>query len=119
MAKPTINQIFGTGATRLANGAAAPSAGLFIPDSALISAGLAAPTTATAEGHLVAICINAKSYLTQTAFESNIDQNIYIGDGFPSFTTRGTTNDSYRVNQPFVFNLAKLDNGGTIDPDDY
>lgn len=119
MAELTIVQIFGSGATRLANGAAAPSSGLFIPDSALTAAGLAAPATATAEGHLVAICKNAKASLTQTAFDSNIDQSIYVTDGFSSFTTRGTNNDPYRIDQPFVFNLAKPDTGSTIDPDDY
>lgn len=119
MPQPTVEQIFGPGATRLANGAAAPSAGLFIPDSALVAAGLGSPSTATAEGHLVALCINAKTYLTQAAFDSNIDQSIYVSDGFSNFTTRGTNNDPYRIDQPFVFNLAKIDSGATIDPDNY
>src|SRR4029450_12134552 len=107
MAEPTITQIFGTGATRLASGAAAPSAGLFIPDSALQTAGLATPTTASAEGHFAAVALNAQTYLTQTNFDANTDQSIYIASGFSSFTTRGTNNDSYRVDQ-LTINLAKL-----------
>lgn len=119
MAEPTITQIFGTGATRLANGAAAPSAGLFIPDSVLVAAGLTSPTTATAEGHLVSILIQAKGYLTQTNFDANIDQSVLINDGFTSFQTRGTDNDNYRIDQPFVVSLARLDDGTVIDPNNY
>ncbi|MEH1948169.1 MAG: hypothetical protein V7K77_14630 [Nostoc sp.] len=118
MAKPTLVQVFGTGTVRLASAAAAPSAGLFIPDSALQAAGLATPTTATAEGHLVAIAINAKSYLTQTSFDANPDQSLVIGDGFSSFTTRGTDNTVYRQDQ-LTLSLAKIDTGSTVDPDNY
>ncbi|BAY08616.1 hypothetical protein [Calothrix sp. NIES-2098] len=118
MAEPTIAQIFGTGATRLASGASAPSAGLFIPDTALIAAGLTTPTTASGEGHFVAVLINGQTYLTQTAFDSNIDQSIYVSTGFSSFTTRGTDNDPYTVRQ-LTINLAKLDDGSTLNPGDY
>lgn len=118
MAEPTLVQIFGTGTTRLASGAAAPSAGLFIPDSALIAASLADPTTASAEGHLAAILLAAQSYLTQTNFDANTDQSITIINGFSSFTTRGTNNDAYRVDQLTV-NLAKIDTGATLDADSY
>lgn len=118
MAEPTFVQVFGTGATRLASGATTASTGLFIPDSALITAGLADPTTATAEGHLVAIAVNAKSYLTQTNFDANIDQSIIVADGFSSFTTRGTDNTAYRQDQ-LTLSLAKIDTGSTIDPDSY
>ncbi|MFN6442114.1 MAG: hypothetical protein RMY35_035325 [Nostoc sp. DedSLP01] len=116
MAEPTLVQIFGTGTTRLASGATAASAGLFIPDSALTAAGLATPTTATAEGHLVALLLAAKTYLTQTNFDANTDQSILITDGYSSFVTRGTTN--YRQDQITV-SLAKVDSSSTIDPDNY
>ncbi|MEH1838128.1 MAG: hypothetical protein V7L20_05070 [Nostoc sp.] len=118
MAEPTLNQVFGTGATRLASGASTPSSGIFIPDSALISAGLTTPTTATAEGHLVAIVKNAESYLTQANFDANIDQSLIVVDGYSSFTTRGTNNTAYRQDQKTI-SLAKIDVGSTIDPDDY
>ncbi len=118
MAEKTIAQIFGTGATRLATAAAAPSSGLFIPDSALVAVGLATPSTATAEGHLIAIVLQAATTLTQSAFDANTDQSVYVSNGFSSFTTRGTNNNPYRVDQ-LTFNLAKVDSGATLDPDDY
>lgn len=119
MAEPTIAQVFGAGATRLANGAAAPSAGLFIPDSVLMNAGLTTPSTATAEGHLVAVLIQAKGYLSQANFDANVDQSIYVADGFTSFQNRGPNNDNYRIDQPFVISLARLDNVSTVDPNNY
>ena len=118
MPEKTIAQIFGTGASRLASGATTSSSGLFIPDSALILAGLATPSTATAEGHLAAIVLQAQTVLTQTAFGTDTDQSIYVSSGFSSFTTRGTDNQSYRVDQ-LTFNLAKIDSGSTLDPDNY
>ncbi|MBN3957502.1 hypothetical protein [Nostoc sp. NMS8] len=116
MTEPTLVQILGAGTTRLASGATTSTSGLFIPDSALTSAGLATPSAATAEGHLVALLLAAKSYLTQTNFDANTDQSILISDGFSSFTTRGTAN--YRQDQITV-SLAKVDTSSTIDPDNY
>ncbi|MEH1981409.1 MAG: hypothetical protein V7L27_19435 [Nostoc sp.] len=116
MAEPTLEQILGTGTTRLASGATTASTGLFIPDSALVAAGLATPSTATAEGHFVALLLAAKAYLTQSNFDANTDQSILLADGFSSFTTRGTTN--YRQDQITV-SLAKIDTSSTIDPDNY
>jgi hypothetical protein len=118
MSEPTIAQIFGTGATRLANAAPAPSSGLFIPDSVFTAAGLSSPSTATSEGLLIALILQSKSYLSQTNFDGNIDQSIYLEDGFASFVGRGTNNTSYRVDSISV-NLAKIDTNVTIDPNDY
>ncbi|MEH2200203.1 hypothetical protein [Nostoc sp.] len=118
MAEPTIVQIFGTNASRLVSGATTTSAGLFIPDSALITAGLTTPSTGTAEGHLVAIVKNAESYLTQANFDANIDQSLIVSDGFSSFTTRGTDNTAYRQDQKTI-SLAKIDTASTINPGDY
>ncbi|OYD92763.1 hypothetical protein CDG77_14010 [Nostoc sp. 'Peltigera membranacea cyanobiont' 213] len=118
MAEPTIVQIFGTGAARLANGDTVSTPGLFIPDSSLTSTGLTTPTTATAEGHLTAIVKKAESYLTQSNFDSNIDQSLIVGTGYPSFVNRGTDNTQYRVDQK-TLSLAKIDTGSTINPGDY
>lgn len=118
MAEPSFVQIFGTGVVRLASGATTPSAGLFIPDSALQIAGLTTPTTASAEGHLVAINLNAKSYLSESNFDANIDQSIYLEDGSPGFTTRGTDNTRYRTDQISMI-LSKVDTGATINPSSY
>lgn len=118
MSEPTIAQIFGTGATRLSNAAPAPSGGLFIPDSVLVAAGLTSPSTANAEGLLTAIILQAKTFLFQANFDANINQSIYIEDGFASFVGRGTNNISYRVDS-INFNLAKIDTNSTINPNDY
>ena len=118
MSEPTIVQIFGTGATRLASGATTPTSGLFIPDSALVTAGLTTPTTASAEGHLAAVIVNAESYLTDANFTANIDQSIIVADSFSSFTTRGTSNTSYRQDQKTI-SFAKLDTSTSINPGDY
>ena len=118
MPEKTIAQIFGTGASRLASGATTSSGGLFIPDSVLISAGLATPSTATAEAHLVAIVLQVNAVLTQTTFDADTDQNIYVSSGFSNFTKRGTNNVTYRVDQ-LTFNLTRIDSGSTLDPDNY
>lgn len=109
MAEPTLVQIFGTGATQ-------DNSSITIQKAALT--GLTASSSNKAEALLVAIILKAQSYLTQTNFDADIDQSIYVSSGFSSFTTRGTNNAPYRVDQ-LTFNLAKSDAGATLDPDDY
>lgn len=111
MAEPTLAQIFGTGATQDANT-------LTIQKSALVAVGLTAGATNRAEALLTAILLLARNTLTENAFNNDIDFSIYMQNGFSSFTTRGTNNDAYRVDQITV-NLAKPDTSATIDPDDY
>ncbi|WP_448268690.1 hypothetical protein [Nostoc sp. DSM 114159] len=118
MSEPTLVQIFGAGATRLSNGATTTTSGLFIPDSAFVAAGLSTPATASAEAHLTSIVVNAESYLTQANFDSNIDQSLIVADGYPGFTTRGTNNTQYRLDQKTI-SFAKVDTGSTINPGDY
>ncbi|MBE9202111.1 MULTISPECIES: hypothetical protein [unclassified Nodularia (in: cyanobacteria)] len=118
MAEKTVAETFGAGAARLASGVTTSESGLFIPDSALVTSGLATPATATAEGHLAAILVGAQSALTQSSYDTNIDQSLYLAPGFASFTTRGVDNDPYRIDQ-IVISLAKLDSGSTIDPSAY
>jgi hypothetical protein len=113
MAEKSLVQILGTGATRLASAAAAPSNGLFIPDSLLIAAGLTTPTTATAEAHIVALLKILKTNLTQTAYDLDTDNSIYLSDGFASFTNRGIT--QYRIDQ-IIVNLSKVDTSSLLDP---
>lgn len=72
----------------------------------------------TAESLLTGILLQAQTVLSQTNFDANIDQSIYLTPGFPGFTVRGTDNASYRVDQITV-NLAKIDTSAVIDPDDY
>ena len=109
MAKLTLIEMFGSGATQDATS-------LTIQKSDLPR--LTASASNTAESLLIAILLKAETPLTQTNFDTNIDQSIYISDGFPSFTNRGTNNDQYRLDQKTI-NFAKLDTGSIIDPDDY
>ncbi|GAX37883.1 hypothetical protein [Nodularia sp. NIES-3585] len=118
MAEPTVEQVFGAGATRLASGATTPGAGLFIPDSALTAAGLDNPSTATAEGHLASILLTAKTALSQSNFDSNIDQSIVIEDGFANILQRGENLTEYR-NDPLTVNLWKPSTGNSRNPNDY
>ena len=65
---------------------------------------------------IAAICIKAKSVLTQTVFDAEANQNVYCADGFSSFTTKNST--AYEVRQVIV-NSAKPDTGSTLDPNSY
>ena len=118
MAEPTLAQIFGTGTQRLASGETTPSAGLFIPDTALVSAGLATPSSASAEGHLAAVVINAGTYLNQTNFDANVDQSVLVADGFDSITTRTGVTGNQRTSQKTI-TFYKADSSTGLDPDDY
>lgn len=109
MAEPTLTDIFGANAVQDATT-------ITITKSDLT--GLTASSNNTGESLLVAIALKAQAYLSQTNFDANIDQSIYIADGFPTFAFRGTNNDQYRVDQ-LTINLAKLDTAGTIDPNNY
>lgn len=109
MAEPTLVQVFGASATQNSTTITITKADL---------TGLTASGTNSAESLLAAIIFKAQAYLTQTNFDANSDQSIYAASGFSSFTTRGTNNDSYRVDQ-VTFNFAKADTGATLDPDDY
>ncbi len=116
--EPTIPQIFGIGAVRLAVTHPAPEAGLFIPDSALVASGLTTPETATAEGHLVSIVLGAKAYLSPANFETNLEQSIVLEDGFSNITQRGEPAIEYR-NDPITINLWKPSTDNVRDPNDY
>lgn len=111
MAEPLLTEIFGVGATQDAST-------LTIDKADLLAIGLTANATNTAESLLTAIVALAQTYLTQTNFDANLDQSIYIEKGFSSFTNRGENNDQYRLDQ-LTINLAKVDIGSTLDPDDY
>ncbi|MBD2197940.1 MULTISPECIES: hypothetical protein [Calothrix] len=109
MAEPTLTDVFGANATQTSTTITITKADL---------PGLTAGSNNTAESLLIAILLKAQTPLSQTNFESNLDQSIYIANGFPSFAFRGTNNDQYRVDQ-LTINAAKPDTTSTIDPDDY
>lgn len=109
MAEPTLQQIFGAGATQTATQ-------LVITKADLAAVGLTASATNTAESLFVAIMFIAKQSLTDANLQTNPDQSISIADSFPSLVTRN--NAQYRQNT-YSVNLQKLDAAVTIDPDDF
>ena len=109
MAEPTLQEIFGDNVTQDVNT-------ITIVKSDLPA--LTASATNTGESLLVAINLKALENLTQTNFDENLDQSVYIEAGLSSFVNRGTDNASYRTDQLSV-NLAKLETDSTIDPDNY
>ncbi|WYL97416.1 MAG: hypothetical protein HEQ35_29690 [Gloeotrichia echinulata IR180] len=109
MAEPTLQQVFGAGASQTATTFTITKADLLR---------LTASASNTAEQLLSAILITAQSYLTQTNFDVNIDQSLVIADGYTSNTVRGTNNTQYRIDQ-LTISLSKIDTQKTIVPDDY
>jgi hypothetical protein len=109
MAEPTLTDIFGAGATQDENT-------ITIQKSSLPR--LTPSANNTAESLLTGIVLKAQTSLTQTNFDGNIDQSIYLSTGFPSFTNRGADNTQYRVDQLNI-NFAKVDTGAIINPGDY
>lgn len=109
MPEPTLTQVFGTNAAQTA-------ATITITKADLL--GLTASSDNSAESLLVAIVLKVQSALLESSFNTDTDQSIYIASGFPTFAFRGSNNNQYRVDQ-LTINLAKLDTGSTIDPNDY
>lgn len=109
MAEPLLTSVFGAGATQTATT-------ITILKSDL--PGLTAAANNKAEALFVGLMLRAQIGLSKTGFDADLDQSIYVDQGFPNFTFRGTNNASYRVDQLTV-NLAKPDTNSTIDPDDY
>ncbi|MBE9191443.1 hypothetical protein IQ230_14015 [Gloeocapsopsis crepidinum LEGE 06123] len=109
MPEPTLQQVFGAGATQTATT-------LTIEKADLTAVGLTASATNTAESLFVGLLLLAKAVLTAAGLESNPDQSISIEDSFDSLVTRN--NQTFRQ-KTYSINLQKLDTGATIDPDDY
>lgn len=105
----TLNSIFGEATQTIDN--------LTIEKTGLTQYGLTVLVENPAQALLVAILLSAKGGLTRENFDTNINQNIYIEDGFSSFITRGTNNIPYRIDQ-IIINLARTDDQ-SIDPDNY
>ncbi|MBE9056352.1 hypothetical protein [Sphaerospermopsis sp. LEGE 08334] len=72
--------------------------------------------TCTLDQIILAIAVKAKAILTQANFDSEPNQNLYLSDGFNSFTTKN--NESWILRQ-ITINFAKQDTEATIDPNDY
>lgn len=107
MAEPTLQQVFGAGATQTATTITITKADL---------TGLTASATNTAESLFVALLLKAGASLTDANLQTNPDQSISIVDSFESLVTRNNT--SYRQ-KTYSVNLQKLDANTPISPNDY
>lgn len=107
MAEPTLQQVFGTGATQ-------DSSVLTIYKSDLTN--LTASSDNSAESLLAAIILKAQTQLNDTNQANNLDQSISIDTGIGSITTRN--NQNYREYSLGV-TLSKLDTQSSIDPNDF
>ena len=99
MAEPTLIQVFGTNATQ--NGTE-----LVINKSDLAAIGLVPSANNTAESLLVALMLNAATYLNPTTQETNVDVQVTLEKGLDSFTTRN--NQNYRQ-YSYTIDMQKLD----------
>ncbi|MBW4425942.1 MAG: hypothetical protein KME50_16195 [Nostoc desertorum CM1-VF14] len=111
MAEPSLTQVFGTGATQDMNT-------LTISKADLVSVGLTASASNTAESLLIAIMLKFKEVLTDEARDINIDQSVAVVDGFsPTITTR---NDLIYLRNTISVEIDRVLAGAdTIDPDLY
>lgn len=72
--------------------------------------------TCTLDQIILAIAVKAKNVMTQANFDSEPNQNLYLSDGFNSFTTK---EDQPWIVRQIIINFAKQDTETTIDPNDY
>lgn len=111
MAEPTLQQVFGAGASQTATQ-------LIISKADLTAVGLTASANNSPESMYVAILLLAKSALTETNQQTNPEQSVTITDSFGADTIVARNNQNFRQ-RTYNVNLQKLDTGFTIDPDDY
>lgn len=110
MAEPTLEEIFGAGATQTAT------------TITILKSDL--PMTATAvnrgEQTFAAICKKASTALTIGTFNTNGDQSINIAPGFDSlaYRTIGTVQQTLLQTQ-LTINFGKVQSSAGITPDDY
>jgi hypothetical protein len=110
MAEPTLQDIFGAGATQDATAIHILKANLPMTSAAVNRA----------EQVFAAICKKAGTTLTAANFSSNPDQSVSIAPGFDSlaYRTVGTAQETLLQTQ-LTINFAKLQPSVGITPDDY
>jgi hypothetical protein len=110
MAEPTLQEIFGAGATQDAT------------TITILKSDLPMTAAATNRGEQIfaAICKKASTKLNPTDFATNGNQSINISAGFDSLTYRtiGTVQETLLVTQLNV-NFAKVQTTSGVTPDDY
>ena len=111
MAEPTLTQVFGPGATLTAT-----SLNILLAD--LSANGLDITGSPTAEGLLVALLMEIRKILTEVNYGTNLDQSIYIEDGFSTENIRGVANSAFKV-EPVIVNLTRPKTSTIFDPNAY
>jgi hypothetical protein len=110
MAEPTLQDIFGAGATQTATTITILKADL--PMTAI--------AVNTGERVFAAIAKKASTVLTTTTFATNVDQSINAQTGFDSIVYRTFNNvQASYLNTQLTFNFAKPQTTAGITPDDY
>lgn len=109
MAKPTLTEVFGAGATQT-------STTLTIDKADLVALGLTASGTNSAESLFLAIALKAKAVLTVANRTANPDQSLAIDAGYDQIANRGTTQ---YYQSSFNLTAQKINTTPTLDPDDY
>ena len=113
MAEPTLTEVLGPNSTQTATT-------ITIEKADLVSVGLTASASNTAESILAAIILKAQQTLTAAGFESNPDQSLTVESGFdtviPRTDSTGNTSN-YRQHQ-LTLNFYKPDSE-SITPDSY
>jgi hypothetical protein len=110
MAEPTLQEIFGAGATQDATTIHILKANLPMTSAALNRG----------EQILAAICKKAATTLTAANFSTNPDQSVSIAPGFDSlvYRTVGAAQETLLQTQ-LTINFAKIQPSVGITPDDY
>jgi hypothetical protein len=110
MAEPTLQEVFGAGATQTAT------------TITILKADLDMTATATNRGEqcFAAIVKKASGKLTTTEFATNANQSITIAAGFDSlaYRTIGTVQETLLQTQ-LTLNFAKVQTTSGVTPDDY
>jgi hypothetical protein len=110
MAEPTLQDIFGAGATQT------PTTITILKSDLPMTAA----SVNTGERVLAAIAKKASTILTTTAFGTNADQSINAQAGFDSIIYRTFNNvQASYLNTQLTFNFAKLQSTAGVTPDDY
>jgi hypothetical protein len=110
MAEPTLQEVFGAGATQTAT------------TITILKADLQMTASATNRGEqtFAAIVKKASTALTTTTFATNVNQSINIAAGFDSLAYRTIGNVTETLLQTqFTINFAKVQATSGITPDDY
>lgn len=109
MAKPSLTQVFGPGASQTATH-------LTIAKADWGAVGFTPSAVNSPESMFVAMVLFAALYLTESNLNANVEQQVSVTDGQEFVTVR--SNQQYRQISKAV-NMQKLYTGTNIDPDDY